>query len=128
MMPDEESEIPQQELESLVQELESLDSLIENAEIPQHLKTVIKRYISSIWDALDEYEISGAKALKSANSKAVGELIEVQEEIRQSSENPVVKKFGQVFKKVNDVADAAIKVDSLLQLGHRVVDALQKLL
>lgn len=128
MMPDEESEIPEEEIQSLVEELESLDSLIENAEIPQHLKIVISRYVASIWDALDEYKISGAKALKSANSRAVGELIEVQEEIRQSTETPVVKKFGQLFKKVNDVADAAIKVDSLLQLGHRVVDALQKLL
>jgi hypothetical protein len=128
MMPNEESEISTEDLQSLIKDLESLDIALQDAEIPSHLKVIIKRYIQSIWDALDEYQIVGAKALKCANSKAIGELLEVQTEIKESNEKPVIKKFGQVFKKVNDVADAAIKVDSLMQIGHKVVDALQKLL
>jgi hypothetical protein len=127
LMPDEEIEISEEDLKSLAEDIDSLEAHLENSELPTHLRSVIQKYIDSIWEALDEYPITGAKSLKSANKKIIGELIEAQEEIKQSAEQPAVKKFGTLFKRVNDIADTAIKADKLMQIGHKVVDALQQL-
>lgn len=127
LMPDEEMEISEEDLQSLAEEVDSLQAHLDNSELPTHLRSIIKRYIDSIWEALDEYPITGAKSFKSANRKIVGELIEAQAEIKESTEEPALKKFGSLFKRVNDIADTAIKADKLMQLGHKVVDALQQL-
>lgn len=127
LMPNEETEISEEELQSLAEDLEALQAQLDSPEIPAHLRNIIRRYIDFIWEALDEYPITGAKSFKSANKKIVGDLIETQAEIKESAEQPAVKKFGKLFKKVNDMADTAIRADGMMQIGHKVVDALQQL-
>jgi hypothetical protein len=127
MMPEDEVEISTDELESLAQDLDGLEEMLHASDLPQHLKAVIKRYVNSIWQALDEYPIAGARSLKSANSRIVGELIDVQVDIQESNEKPIIKKLAEVLKKVNNAADAVIKADNMLQIGHKTISFLQQL-
>lgn len=128
LMPADEIEIPKDELESLTQDLLSLQQLLIDSDLPIHLKNLIKRYIDSIWEALENYPITGAQALKTATKNAIGELIVARSEISDASAEPAVKKFGSLVKKVNDIADSVIRVDSILQIGYRISEAVQQLL
>lgn len=128
LMPDEEMGISEEDLQSLAEDIDSLESHLENSGLPAHLRSIIKRYIDSVWEALDEYPITGAKSFKSANKKIIGELIEAEREIKESADEPALKKFGSLFKRVNDMADTVIKADKLMRIGHTVVDYVAKIL
>lgn len=126
LLPDEEGEISLDDIESISRDIDDLEKSLEASGLSFQLKKTIQRYIHAIRAALQDYSVSGAKALKKASQTAVGEIIEVKAEIIESQNDPAVRKFGSVWKKVNTVADTVSKADKLGQIGLKALDFLSQ--
>jgi hypothetical protein len=128
LMPDEELEISANDFKSILEEISDLEETIDNSDVSDHLQAVIKQYISAIREALDQYPISGAKAIKKASQKFVGEIIEVQAELKEAQSSPAVQKFASIWKRANSVADAVIKAEKIGHIGQKSLEYIQKFL
>lgn len=128
ILPDEESQISADELGQIQALIDELCLSISPSELPPRLVTLIQHHIDLIQHALAEYPITGAKALREAARTGLGELIEVKETVKASRETSEISKLGAAWKKVNQVADAALKTDKLAQLGQKAWDALENFL
>lgn len=120
ILPDEEDEISQEDLDSiqtLVTELEELAGSASSA--PVRLKRLLGSQAANIRGALVGYRIAGAKALRDAVRASYGELVEAKDIIAEHRDSPEVSKLAEAWSKVNKVADAALKIDGVAQLGHR---------
>jgi hypothetical protein len=121
ILPDEEDEISQEDLstiQALVAELEELAN--RSSDIPIRLRQLLLNQTANIRGALAGYRIAGAKALRDAVRSSYGELVEAKDVITAHKDSPEVSKLAEVWRKVNTVADTALKVDGFAQLGHRV--------
>jgi len=120
ILPDEEDEISQEDLEgiqTLVTELEAFANTTSTA--PVRLKRLLGSQAANIRGALAGYRIAGAKALRDAVRASYGELVEAKDIISEHRDSPEVSKLAEVWRKVNTVADTALKIDGVAQLGHR---------
>lgn len=119
LLPDEESLIDPQIIEEIRSMVQELEGMIASSNLPESLIAMIRHHIELIHRALDQYPIIGAKAFRESARTALGELIEVKETIKESSQTEQVKLLGLIWRKVNDAADIAIKTDNLAQLGAK---------
>lgn len=120
ILPDEEDEIQQADLDeisSLLAELESLAA--KSDQIPERLRRLIETQVAQIRAAVASYKIAGAKVLREAVRASYGELVEAKDIITEHKNSPEVSKLAEVWRKVNAVADAALKVDGVVQLGQK---------
>lgn len=119
ILPDEESQILAEELDQIQGLIDELRLLISESELPPRLIALIWHHIELIQRALAEYPIMGAKALREAARTGLGELIEIEETARTSRDTPEINKLGAVWKKVNQAADTALKVEKLAKLAEK---------
>lgn len=124
ILSDEESQIDAHELSEIRLQVKELQTLLINSQLPQRLRILIQHHIDLIFKALDEYPITGAKALREAARTALGEIIEVKDVISENRESQEVNKLGNVWNRVNQTADAALKAEKLAQLGQKVWETL----
>lgn len=120
ILPDEEDEITPEDLtiiQSLVTELEKLATT--SAGVPVRLRQLLLNQAANIRAALAGYRIAGAKALRDAVRASYGELVEAKDIISEHKDSPEVSKLAEVWRKVNSVADSALKIDGVVQIGHR---------
>lgn len=125
ILPDEESQISTDELSQIQKLVDELSILLSDSELPQRLVSLIQHHITLIEQALAEYPIIGAKAFRQAARTGLGEFIEVRETIKPSSDSPAISKLGEAWKKVNQVADVALKAEKIAQLGQKAWAALE---
>lgn len=128
MLPDEESAIDPADFLEIQGQVEELDTLLGRSELPERIKKLIAHQLELIRTALAQYPIAGARALREAGRSALGEIIESREDVREQPDTEAVGRLAELWKRVNTVADAALKADKLGQLGVRAWDALQGLL
>lgn len=128
ILPDEESQIAPEELEEIKALVDELAGLLAQSQLPHRLKKLIEHHINLIRHALAEYPISGAKVLREASQAALGELLEAKEDVKANHNAPEVNKLGKVWKRLNEVTNAALKVDQLAQLGAKAWAMLENLL
>ena len=119
LLPDEESAISEEDLGDIKKRVDELREFLDQANLPKRLKILIAHHIGLINRALAEYPILGAKALREAAREGLGELIEVRDTVQANHDAPEIDKLGQVWKKVNEAADAALKMDKLAQVGQK---------
>ncbi len=119
ILPDEESEIPLVELQAIEGLVAELEGLLRNSSLPPRLQAVLRHHVELMRQALAEYPIAGAKALREAARSGLGELVEVREAVVENNKSAEVSKLAQAWKQLNTAADAALKADKLLQLGQR---------
>ena len=119
ILPDEESEIAQEELDEIRSLVDELNLLLANSTLPLRLQAVLSHHVELMLQALAEYPIAGAKALREAARTGLGELIEVRDIIVEHQTSKEVSILGEAWKKVNKAADLALKADKLFQLGHK---------
>lgn len=120
ILPDEEDEIQQADLDeisSLLAELESLS--VNHDQIPDRLRRLIENQVAQIRAAVASYKIAGAKVLREAVRASYGELVEAKDLINEHKNSPAISKLAEVWRKVNNVADVALKVDGVVQLGQK---------
>lgn len=119
ILPDEETQIGSEELSEIRAQVEELRASLADSQLPPRLHALVEHHIKLILTALGEYPISGAKVLREAARTALGEIIEVKETIAENRELPEISKLGDVWKKVNQAADIALKAEKLVQLGQK---------
>ena len=120
ILPDEEDEVSDEDLSAIRYLLAELDELASGSNrIPPRLKQLIQSQSTNIRSALASYRVAGAKALRDAVRSSYGELVESKDVIAEHKDSPEVSKLAEVWRKVNSVADAALKLDGVAQLGHR---------
>lgn len=125
ILPDEESQISDEDIESIRNLTNELRELLLASELPPRLIDLIQHHIDLINRALDGYPISGAKTLREAARTGLGELIEIKDVVEASRTSPEISKLGEAWKKVNAVADAALKLEKISQLGQKVWAAIE---
>lgn len=128
ILPDEESEISKDDLSEIQKCVEDLKSSLSQTKIPDRLRTLIVNHIRLIEEAISEYSIVGAKAFRQAGRSALGEMIEVKDEILPAKDSEILKKLDATWKKVNSVADIAIKVEKVAKIGSNIFNFLENLL
>lgn len=119
MLPDEESQISNESLEEIRGLLNELLNQLSVSTLPESLISLIKHHIELIENAILSYPIKGAKALIEVVNIGTGEIIRAQEEIKEHKNEVEIKALASVWKKVNNVADAAIKADKIIQIVHK---------
>jgi hypothetical protein len=125
ILPDEESLIAPDELAAISAQVDELESSLADSNLPPRLRALVKHHIEMIRRALAEYPISGVKVLREATQTAFGEIVEVRETIKANRGAPEIKKLDDVWKRVNQAADAAIKAGKVVELGQKAWDLLQ---
>lgn len=125
VVPNEEVLIKEDELNELYARISELENFLENSELPSRLQSLIRRHISLIRLALAEYPIAGAKALIQARRNAVGELLELKGQFKDvPKDSPELNKLSELWENVNTVADTALKVVGLIEIGQKVIELL----
>lgn len=125
ILANEESEVSPEELADISSKVLELRVALSGDDLPARLRSLILHHIGLIERALADYQIIGVKALREAARSALGEMIEVKDEISAAQNNPAVSRLGSLWKTVNKAADHALKGDGLIQLGQRAWDALR---
>lgn len=127
-LPDEESSIDPTELDAIADEVVQLSDLLTESSLPDHLKQLIAHHIELIKEALAQYQVFGAKALRAAGRSALGEIIESKDTIAPAQQSDEVSRLGKLWANVNRAADTALKTERIAQLGQRAWDAMSTLL
>lgn len=122
ILDNEEDLISTEELTEIANKVEALEQSLGGSTLPPRLRSLIKHHIDLIRKALAEYPIVGARALRQAARTALGEIVEVREEISAHPNSQEIANLGAVWKRVNSVADLALKADKLAQLGQKAWD------
>lgn len=128
ILPDEESQISKEEIVGIQTCLAELKESLVDSSLSERLRLLIEHHVALIEQALFEYPISGAMALREAGRTALGEMIEVRVEILEAKDHPATYKLEKTWKTVNSAADIALKAEKLAQLGQRAWDALSNFL
>ncbi|WP_156403976.1 MULTISPECIES: hypothetical protein [unclassified Massilia] len=122
IIDNEEDLISAEELTEIENKVQDLEQSLEGSTLPPRLKSLIQHHIDLIRKALAEYPIVGARSLRQAARTALGEIVEVREEISAHPDAPEIANLGSVWKRVNSAADLALKADKLVQLGQKAWD------
>lgn len=127
LLPDEENQVNADDLNSLRALATELEALLEVSTLPAHLQSLLRRHLDLIHRALDRYSLNGAKALREAVFSALGELTTAGDALRPYADSPEAKKLTELWTTAGMVADAAIKIEGLLQIGDRIASVISSL-
>ena len=127
-LPNEETEITSDEINELFARLSELENFLENSTLPDRLIQLIRNHIYLIREALYEYPIAGAKALIEARRAAYGEIVELKGELKENKSVPEIKKHFRILKHFSNIADGAIRVQGVVEIGKKAVPWLESFL
>lgn len=128
LLPDEESTIDPADLDAIAHEVAELSALVAQSSLPEHVKQLIAHQIALVTEALAQYQVFGAKALRAAGRTALGEIIEARDSVATIQHAEEISRLGKVWKHVNVAADTALKGERVAQLGQRAWEAISNLL
>jgi hypothetical protein len=120
LLPEEEEAISADDFREFVDLVNQLELLLQDSSLPASLIVLIRRHIRIAELAIAQYPIRGAVALKDAVKYALGDLA-FEGEVLHPAGRENAEKVQRLWKKANDMADGAIKVDSLVHLGGRAI-------
>lgn len=127
LLPDEESLISSQELEEILALVADLRVAAQSESIPPSLCALLLHHVELIERAIASYPIAGVKALREAAQTGLGELVEAKDAVAEHSKSEEVSKLARAWKKVSEVADGAIKLDKLVQVGHKAWNLIESI-
>lgn len=119
ILPDEESVISSEEFTEILGLVAELREAAQSENIPTSLRALLLHHVELIERAVAAYPITGVKALREAAQAGLGELVESKDTVAEYSNSEEVSKLAKAWKKVGEVADGALKVDKLIQVGHK---------
>ena len=127
ILPDEESVISPDELAEILDLVADLRGAAQSENIPPGLQALLLHHVELIERAVATYPITGVKALREAAHTGLGELLESKEAIAEHRGSEEVSKLAKAWKKVNEAADSALKVDKLIQVSHKAWNLIEKI-
>ena len=107
ILPEDETPLRQEELVAIRAQAEELESLLSSSTLDEKLKLLVSKHIESIRKALAGYSIVGVRALKTGAFSALGELIYVEQTIKENCDKPEVHKVIGVWEKIGQLANSA---------------------
>jgi hypothetical protein len=122
ILPDDEALISLAELTEILELVADLREAAKSENIPTSLRSLLLHHVELIERAVAAYPITGVKALREAAQTGLGELVESKEAVAEYTHSDEVSKLAKAWKKVGEVADGALKVDKLIQVGHKAWD------
>jgi hypothetical protein len=125
ILPDEESVISSDELAEILGLVADLRTAAQGERIPFDLRDLLLHHVELIERAIAAYPITGVKSLREAAQTGLGELVESKVIVSEHGNSEQVSKLAKTWKKVGEVADGAIKVDKLVQLGHKAWNVIE---
>jgi hypothetical protein len=128
IIDNEEDLIGAEELTEIADKVRELEQSLLDSTLPPRLKSLIHHHIDLIRKALAEYPIAGARALRQAARTALGEIVEVREEISAHPNSQEIANLGAAWKRINSAADLALKADKLAQLGQKAWNLVESFL
>lgn len=128
LLPDEESGIDPADLKAISDDVVELSALVATSKLPSKLKQLIAHHIKLVEEALAQYQVFGANALREAARTALGEVIESKDAVSSEQQSVEISRLGKLWARVNKVADAALKVEKVAQLGQHAWEAIFRLL
>ncbi len=127
ILPDEESLISSGDIAEIVSLVADLRAAAQSDKIPSSLRALLLHHVELIERALAAYPITGVKALREAAQTGLGELVESKDAVAEYSKSDEVSKLAKAWKKVGEVADGALKIDNLIQVGHKAWNVIETL-
>ncbi len=127
ILPDEESVISAAELAEILGLVGELREAAQSETIPASLRALLLHHVELIERAVAAYPITGVKALREAAQTGLGELVESKDAVAEHSNTAEVSKLAKAWKKVGEVADGALKVDKLIQVGHKAWNLIESI-
>lgn len=126
ILANEEDSISEEDFSALVALINELELVLQDSSIPSSLVALIRRHILLAETAIADYPLRGAGSLKDAVKMAIGDLAL---ETERDGALPVVAgtRLRTLWERMNNVADGAIKVDGLVQVGTRVAQFLERI-
>lgn len=121
ILEDEESSISEIDFQDLRAMLKELNDLLDNSTLPDSLKALIRNHIELINSAISDYPISGANALRDASKRAIGDIVVYKDILTSNQDLEIVKKYSHVWSKLGKITDTAIKLDSVLTIGSKML-------
>jgi hypothetical protein len=127
LLPEEEEGISADDFREIVDLVNQLELMLQDSSFPSSLVVLIRRHIRMAELAIAEYPIRGAVAIKDAVKFAVGDLA-FEAGVLAPAGPQNADAVRRLWKKANDIADGAIKVDNLAQIGGRAMKLLSDLI
>lgn len=126
ILPVEEDGISTEDFADVVSVIHDLELLLAENSMPSELTALLRRHIRLAEMALASYPLRGASAIRDAVKAATGDIFLSESEV---SSLPVEqrKTLSGLWRRMNSLADKAIKVDNLVQLTGRVATFLENL-
>ena len=115
LLGDQEQSISEEEIKSLLDEIEALEQTLTDSALSPEIVSFISKQLASIRQALGEYKIKGANAIKETVHKAAGELIENKELITPNKDSEEIGRLAQLWQRFTQMGDAIIKTDNVLE-------------
>ena len=125
ILPDEESVISSEELTEILALVSEIRNAAQSDSIPASLRALLLHHVELIERAVAAYPITGIKALREAAQTGLGELVESKDVVTEHRNTAEVSKLAKAWKKVGEVADGALKVDKLVQVGHKAWNVIE---
>lgn len=120
-----EQPIDDEEVEDLLAEVDALQEKLSDASLSPDVRALVERQVEAIRNALGDYRIRGASAIKDAVHKAAGEVIEHKESIAENRESEAVSQLGQIWRRLTQLADSLTKADRMLESGKRMWELIE---
>jgi hypothetical protein len=120
VLPSDETRIEVSELLQLHDQVEVLAEQVRVSQLPDGLKAIVSHHLGLIRDALDQYPIRGAKALRQAMHAAVGELVEVKAAVHAHHGAPELSALRRLWTRIHELSDIALHAQKIAQLGRAV--------
>ena len=120
VLPRDEARIDVSELLQLHEQVETLSEQLKTSELPDGLKAIVSHHLQLIRDALDQYPVRGAKALRQALHAAVGELAEAKTAVQEHRSAPELSALRRLWSQVHELSDIALRAQKIAQLGRAI--------
>ncbi len=117
-------------IETLKRLVFELQQEILSAGLPDYLRIWLLDLVRSIRDAIDRYQIRGAKGIQRELSTIIGELVSNQSEREEtkSSKPSIFAKFLNAIDIMTKIAAAAEKLKPAISAGRKAIPYIKSLL
>jgi hypothetical protein len=120
LLPDEENPLGDEDIDSLWARLDELRTDVDKSELPDEVRQFILEQIDIIEAALDNYEITGARAFRRALVDASISYTEHESAVEEHKETPEVKALSGIWGTLARMNERSEIVQKLLTSGVKV--------
>jgi hypothetical protein len=121
-----EPDLPPSELEAIQKQTAELIKKLQSSEtIPPRLKLIIFDLLNAVQRSIDQYSFKGIRGVRQELFIIASQIQEYFPDFEQAKNDPEVKGFFALLKKIDSVTAAALKVKELITSVAPLLPAIQ---